>query len=136
MSDQSSSRRPSADYSNACSFLDHSTLLFRHNGPRALLLGDFQQFFQPRTHLSQDLSRESLSLSGSSQGRRSSGRLHQSMGRSGISTRVERRRNATVRLGFTQEELQTYEDFAKLLANFEPEEMFDIASDVLRQAKS
>jgi hypothetical protein len=49
---------------------------------------------------------------------------------------MERRRNATVRLGFTQEELQTYDDFAKLLANFESEEMFDIASDVLRQAKS
>lgn len=48
---------------------------------------------------------------------------------------MERRRNATARLGFTQEELRTYDDFARLLANFEPEEMFDIASDVLRQAK-
>jgi len=95
------------------------------------MLGDFQQF---HSHLSQELSqdRESLSLSGSSQGRRTTGRLSQS---SGLSVRMERRRNATARLGFTQEELLTYDNFARLLANFEPEEMFDIASDVLRQAK-
>lgn len=67
--------------------------------------------------------------------RKSSARHTQRLGRSGLATRLDKRKSATVRLGFTQEELQIYDDFAGLLSNFEPEEMFDIASDVLRQAK-
>jgi hypothetical protein len=40
------------------------------------------------------------------------------------------------KFGFSGEELSVYEDFSRLLAKYEPDEMCEILSDVLKDAKN
>ena len=50
--------------------------------------------------------------------------------------RTDRVQNISMKYNMTAEEVNTYEEFAKILANYEPDEMCDILSDVLKDAKA
>ena len=49
--------------------------------------------------------------------------------------RTDRMQGIGMRYNMTPEEVAIYEDFAKILANYEPDEMCGILSDVLKDAK-
>mmetsp|Transcript_2791 Transcript_2791/g.2523 ORF Transcript_2791/g.2523 Transcript_2791/m.2523 type:complete len:113 (+) Transcript_2791:159-497(+) len=52
-----------------------------------------------------------------------------------ISRRIERKSNIA-KFNFTPEEQMTYEDFAKLLSAFEPEDMCELLAEALKDAKN
>lgn len=153
MSGRSSARDVAPALSDQCVFLDTGTLLFHHHGPRALLLGDIQA-----SSASLSRSRDQIkSTDLSNRQRYQAARVSSPAGSQGSSyssnpatrrftpiqdsrvTRPGRRRdrsNAAVKYNFTPEETRIYEAFISLLANFEPDDMFDIISDVLKDAKT
>lgn len=148
MSGRSSSSEPVAPDLSAenCTFLDECTLKLQHYGPRALMLGDFAYSFQPKSlrgrkdaaTKSIDFSTQSLSLSSSfiPQMNNSSVPQRASSRRRVIrSSRPSRTESVAAKFGFSGEDEDTYQEFARLLSNFEPEEMFDIIADVLKEAK-
>lgn len=138
-----------------CYFLNEATLSFKHFGPRAIMLGDLRE---PSPSASVARSREQgraseysrqaperqssmprMSASGVSSVTSYSGpstrRFVSPQGRTGRSRRLERS-GAALKYNFTPEETRVYEAFIRLLSNFEADEMFDIISDVLKDAKS
>lgn len=87
-------------------FLDETTLLCRHFGLRAIILGD-SGISKPQN--------STRILSGTNESKRS-----------------EALRD---RYRFAPEEMKVYQQFSELLSNFEQEEMMEIVSDALREAK-
>jgi len=49
--------------------------------------------------------------------------------------RTDRMQGIGMKYSMSPEEVAIYEEFAKILANYEPDEMCDILSDVLKDAK-
>lgn len=49
--------------------------------------------------------------------------------------RTDRMQGIGMKYNMSPEEVAIYEEFAKILANYEPDEMCDILSDVLKDAK-
>ena len=87
-------------------FLDESTLLCRHFGLRAIILGDFG---------ATKLQNSTRIMSATSESKRSE---------------VLRGKYR-----FTPEELKVYYEFSEFLSNFEQEEMMEIIADALKEAK-
>lgn len=149
MTDRSSIREVALVLSDHTLLLDSGTLLFQHFGPRALLLGDMpstSSVSPSHDHIrSMELPRprpSRVSSSGGSQGssygsnpgtRRFAAVQESRLGRTG---RRQERTGAAAKYNFTPEERRIYESFIRLLANFEADDMFDIISDVLKDAKS
>lgn len=156
MSDRSSTRDVAPALSDHCVFLDPGTLLFQHCGPRALLLGDLpipsssaSSLSRSRDHMrSTDLSARPrhqvarvsspVGSQGSSYSSNPGSRRFtpQPDSRLGRGVRRQDRSSAAVKYNFTPEETRVYEAFIRLLANFEPDDMFDIISDVIKDAKT
>ena len=148
MSGRSSSSDPQVPDppGDLCTFLDDTTLKFQHFGPRAIMLGDFASTFRPKvprnrsgvTVKSIDFSTQSLSLSNSSIPALNNSGLSQRQPpkrRVVRATRQSRTKSVASKFGFSQEDEEVYDEFARLLSNFEPEEMFDIIADVMKVAK-
>ena len=138
-----------------CYFLDEATLSLKHFGPRAVMLGDIREP-SPSTSVVRErgqmraseysrqvperqpsMPRASTSSisAGASYSGPSTRRFVSPPGRSGRSRRYDRG-GAALKYNFTPEETRVYEAFIRLLSNFEADEMFDIISDVLKDAKS
>jgi hypothetical protein len=90
-------------------FLDETTLLCRHYGLRAIILGD-----SGASGANKPLNSTRI-LSGTNESKRSEA--------------------VRGRYRFSPEEMKVYQQFSELLSNFEQEEMMEIISDALREAK-
>jgi len=88
-------------------FLDETTLLCRHFGLRAIILGDSGISNKPQN--------STRILSGTNESKRSEALRE--------------------RYRFAPDEMKVYQEFSELLSNFEQEEMMEIISDALREAK-
>lgn len=52
------------------------------------------------------------------------------------SRRTERRRMISAKFNFSPEEMAAYEEFLRMLVQFDQEDMYEILSEVLKDAKS
>ena len=110
-------------------FLDDNTLVYRHYGLRAIILGDSTASFSlPNKSMMKGEAAPAAQLNST---RIMSVRNESLAG----SSRSKRSEEVKGKYSLTPEELKTYQQFSELLSNFEQEEMMEIVSDALRAAK-
>jgi hypothetical protein len=130
---------------DVCFFIDDSTLVFKHFGPRVIMLSDTDRNSLSRTKTASrttDVSRSSSITKGFARGNSPAATLSLSYAETRQATRgrksrySERQEALMNKFSFSVEELSVYEDFSRLLAKYEPDEMCEILSEVLKDAKN
>mmetsp|Transcript_25543 Transcript_25543/g.44562 ORF Transcript_25543/g.44562 Transcript_25543/m.44562 type:complete len:157 (-) Transcript_25543:4029-4499(-) len=128
---------------DVCFFIDDSTLVFKHFGPRVIMLSDNDRTLSRSKTMNRtiELSRSSSIAKGFARG---NSPAHISMSYADTRQGVQRRKTRyndrqevlLNKYNFTPDELSIYEEFSRLLTKYEPDEMCEILSDVLKDAKN
>lgn len=127
---------------DVCFFIDDSTLVFKHFGPRVIMLSgnDRTPLTRNKTmNRTVELSRSSSAAKGFTRGN-SPVQLTMSYAdtrQRGRKVRHSDRQEALMnKYNFSADEIASYEEFSRLLSKYEPDEMCEILSDVLKDAKN